>query len=214
MGLVINTLCRFITASPSFKNIFRLFFFACLPAYFLSVLWMPIPLWMYVLVIIAAMAQLSGMIVLVRLIKRHFPLIRNTISKPAGYLLGLSAIALSVKLLLQLGSVIPSLSQLAFGFHPIVIGNLHLVLLGVITLFILGYTVTYNIIITNIVSVTGIIIFTTGIILNEVVLMAQGVAGIVYESIPYANEILLGIAVIMFLGLLLLNAGQKKAGTN
>lgn len=212
MGLVINTLSRFTTSLHSFKNSFRLFFFSCVPAYFLSVLWMPIPLWMYVLVIISAIAQLAGLIVLIRLIKKHFPLIRNTISKPAAYLLGLSAIALCVKLLLQLGSVVPFLSQLAFSFHPIVIGYLHLVLLGVITLFILGYVVNYNIIITNRLSVTGIIIFTTGIILNEIVLMSQGVAGIMYKIIPYGNEILLGIAVTMFLGLVLVNTGQKRPG--
>lgn len=212
MGLLVNGLSSVITPLQGFKNIFRLFFFACVPAYFLSVLWMPIPLWMYVLVIVSAIAQVAGLIVLICLIRRYFPIIRNAISKPAGYLLGLSAIALSVKLLLQLGSVIPSLSQLAFGFHPIVIGYLHLVLLGVITLFILGYAVNYNIIITNRLSVTGIIIFTTGIILNEIVLMSQGVAGIIYKIIPYCNEMLLGIAVTMFLGLVLVNTGQKRVG--
>ena len=207
MGLLINWLCGFITAEQSFNNIFRLFFFASVPAYFLSVLWMPIPLWMYVVVIVSAIAQVAGLIVLIRVISSNFLLIRNTISKLSAYLLGLSAIALTVKLLLQLGSVIPSLSQLAFGFHPIVIGYLHLVLLGVITLFILGYAILYGIVIINKLSIIGVIIFAIGIILNEVVLMSQGVAAILYKIIPYCNEVLLGVAVIMFSGLLLVNIG-------
>jgi len=207
MGLLINGLPVGITELKYFKIIFRLFFFACVPAYFLSVLWMPIPLWLYILVIVSAIMQVAGLIVLIRVIKSNFPFIKNAITKPASYLLGLSALALSVKLLLQLGSVIPSLSQLAFGFHPIVIGYLHLVLLGVITLFILGYAVNYGLINTNKLAVTGIIIFTTGVILNEVVLMSQGVEAILYKIIPYCNEVLLGVAVIMFSGLLLVNIG-------
>ncbi|MEY3762201.1 MAG: hypothetical protein RL281_806, partial [Pseudomonadota bacterium] len=51
----------------------------------------------------------------------------------------LVVIAVSIKLFLQLGSTVHFLSDLAFSFRPIVIGYLHLVLLGVITLFIIGY---------------------------------------------------------------------------
>jgi hypothetical protein len=46
--------------------------------------------------------------------------------QPVNFFLCLSAIALSIKLLLQLGAVIPALSTWAFGLRPIVIGYLHL----------------------------------------------------------------------------------------
>ena len=55
------------------------------------------------------------------------------------YILLFVGFALSIKFLLQLGSTIPAISQLAFGFRPIVIAYLHLVLLAIITLFLLFY---------------------------------------------------------------------------
>ncbi|MEO7292894.1 MAG: hypothetical protein ABIW34_07315, partial [Ginsengibacter sp.] len=56
----------------------------------------------------------------------------------------------------------------------------------------------------------GIFIFTSGIILNEVVLMVQGIADLNYVNVPYTNEILLVIAVIMFSGIALFNLSQMK----
>ena len=49
------------------------------------------------------------------------------------------AFCVTLKLLLQFGSVIPAVSKLAFGFRPIVIAYLHLVLLAIISLFLLFY---------------------------------------------------------------------------
>jgi fucose 4-O-acetylase-like acetyltransferase len=97
---------------------------------------------------------------------------------------------------------------LAFGFRPIVIAYLHLVLLGVITLFLLGYifaSPTYKI---PKGTFYGIIIFVAGIILNEAVLMIQGVASFSYTPIPYINVALLLVALTLFLGSLLLAASR------
>ena len=44
--------------------------------------------------------------------------------------------------------------------------------------------------------------------MNEILLMAQGVAGLQYESVPYSNEMLLAAAVIMFSGVLLFAISQ------
>lgn len=71
----------------------------------------------------------------------HLDSLNRAISTAAKFLFALSAFALSLKFLLQLGSTYPPLSTLAFGFRPIVIAYLHLVLLGVITIFIIGYIV-------------------------------------------------------------------------
>ncbi len=191
------------------KRIFILFAAAVLPAYFLSTLWMPIPLWVYLLVIAAAIAQILGWIYMAGIIKKQSYTLNNTIPPVAKWLLIFSAIALSIKLLLQLGSTIPSLSDLAFGFRPIVIGYLHLVLLGIITLFILGYMFASKAIVNSKNSIAGAGIFAAGIIINEVFLMTQGVAALDYTNIPFINEALLIAAIIMFAGLLILVAAQK-----
>lgn len=136
--------------------------------------------------------------------------IAQNVSLTGKWLMALSGLALTVKLCLQLGSNIPALSKLAFGFRPIVIAYLHLVLLGVITLFLLGYifsSPTYKI---QKITFYGIIVFVAGIILNEVVLMIQGVASFSYTSIPYINVVLLGVALILFFGILLIAISRFK----
>ncbi|MBK7122476.1 MAG: hypothetical protein IPH68_06455 [Chitinophagaceae bacterium] len=122
----------------------------------------------------------------------------------AKYILGFAGIALTVKLLLQLGSTFPGLSDLAFGFRPIVIGYLHLVLLGVITLFLLGYMFAQKYFIGNKTAMAGAFVFSGAVIFNEMLLMIQGVAAITYTAIPFINELLLGAAILLFAGALLM----------
>src|SRR4029077_20874963 len=100
----------------------------------------------------------------------------------------LCGLALTVKLLLQLGSTHPALSQLAFGFRPIVVGYLHLVLLGVISIFILGYIISMDFIGRGKYFMPGIGIFISGIIINEILLMLQGSLGLSYRVVPFINE--------------------------
>src|SRR5690606_22618369 len=101
------------------KKVFWLFAISCIPAYGLSVLWAHLPLWLYVIVAIAAVAQFCGWILLLVALKSisfskvNFPVIGK-------YLLCFSGIAFFIKISLQLCSVIPSISNLAFGFRPVV----------------------------------------------------------------------------------------------
>lgn len=209
MGLLTVKLLDFVDALL-LKRIFQLFFYAVVPAYFLSALWMPIPLWVYLLVIAAALAQVVAWCIAIIAIKKHFTHLTATFPSVSRWLFLFAAVALTIKLLLQLGSTIPSLSTLAFGFRPIVIGYLHLVLLGVITLFLLGYAFLISGLQVSRQSTWGTSIFTGGIIINEFFLMTQGVAALTYTNVPYINEALLAAALVMFTGLLILVMSQKK----
>jgi hypothetical protein len=122
----------------------------------------------------------------------------------------LSATAATIKLFLQLGSTIPSLSQLAFGFRPIVIAYLHLVLLGIISIFLLATIFSVNNLSLKKATKFGLFIFVTGIFFNEFVLMLQGVASFSYNSIPFANELLLFFAITMFSGIFTMVISQIK----
>jgi hypothetical protein len=210
MGLFTALISRYNISKDMLKKIFWLFLFASVPAYFLSTLWMPMPVWVYVLVVIAAFAQVIAFIWLVKIIRQQWDELKGILPATAKYILGLSAAALSIKLLLQLGSTIPALSDLAFGFRPIVIGYLHLVLLGVVTLFLLGYLFSEMHFRLSRLTTTGIFIFAVAVILNEIVLMVQGVAAISYNIIPYVNEMLLGTALLLFTGALLMAFAKRN----
>ncbi len=193
------------------KRIFWLFAGACVPAYMLSALWLPVPYWGYAIVVLAAFCQVVGWILTVQQIKKQLPFIKSRSLNGTLWILILACVALSIKLLLQLGSTIPSLSSLAFGFRPIVIGYLHLILLGVITLFILGFMMGEKAILINPVSRKAAKIFIAGVITNELLLMIQGIAALTFTPVPYINELLLAAAFIIFSGIALLNFSQHTA---
>ncbi len=209
LGLLTYRLTKYGIPHHKLKIVFTLLALACVPAYFLSALWLPLPQWVYILVVIAAFSQLAAWLLLLQLIRKYLLQIKMDVALLPQRLFVLCGIALSIKLCLQAGSVIPSLSRLAFGFRPIVIGYLHLVLLGVITLFILSYSIAFKLIPVNKETAGGIIVFTAGIIANEILLMIQGIADLNYEAIPSINEMLLVAALILFAGIFIINYGQK-----
>lgn len=201
MGLVFGFLNLKKSEHPFFETTFKIFTIACIPAYFLSTLWLNLPLWLYIMTVFAAIIQVFAWFkFLLILIKIRKNLLLNY-ARLLQYILVFISLALSLKLLLQLGSTVPFISQLAFGFRPIVIAYLHLILLAIITLFLLFYiTANHLIFITRKLKI-GILIFSIGVLLNEVVLAIQGVASFSYTVIPYVNEILFGIALILLFGI-------------
>lgn len=191
--------------------IFRLFVVSALPAYFLSALWMNLPAWMYWLAVIAGIVQMIGLGYLIRLFGNCKHGMQAGLSLVVKWIWGFAFLALILKITLQALSVIPSISHLAFGFRPIVIGYLHLVLLGLVTFFILGFLVQQKLLdISSPLARRGFVFFITGVILNEALLMIQGVWSIWYETVPYTSQALFGMAVLMFLGLLQVVYAQKN----
>lgn len=210
MGLLSNRIVSFFTDTRKLSNIFSFFIYSSIPAYFLSAPWIQISVWAYWVVVAAAIAQIVGWTLLISSIKTKRDDIKQQIGSFSFRVFMLVGIALIIKLLLQALSVIPSLSKLAFGFRPIVVGYLHLVLLGVITLFLLNYIITYTAK-QNSTLRTGMIVFIIGILLNELALMTQGIGDLYYISIPQINLYLFGIAPIIFIGIIFLNIGLRNS---
>ena len=186
------------------KKVFWLFALACIPCYFLSVLWIEPGKGIYALVVIAAFLQVVALTLLLKSVFRYLTELKSVLLKTGFNLLALSLLAFTIKIMLQLFSTIPFLNRLAYGFRPIVIGYLHLVLLGFITLFLLGYAISGNYFKYNKALVSGAGIFTAGIILNEILLMLQGTAAMQLIGIPFQNEMLLGAALVLLSGTVVL----------
>lgn len=215
-GLLVSRLETIQTTLKPIKIAFILFSTTCFPAYFLSVLWLPIPRIIFCLIIACVIAQLAGWLIMVKVFFTNRLYISREFSKYGKLLLLLSGIAFSIKLLLQSGSVHPALSQLSYGFRPIIIGYLHLVLLAVTSIFIIGFITSFYMIPINKVLITGIYIFVSGVIINEVLLMIQGVGALSYTSIPGINILLLVAALILFTGICIMFISRFKinAGSN
>jgi len=204
LGLFNNKLEIITGERKKLYRAFQLFCYACIPAYFLSILWMEFISNIYFLLIAAVIAQMIAWIIILKVYYKSRSLIRQKITNNGKILLILSAIAFTIKLILQSGSIHPELSHISYGFRPIIIGYLHLVLLGVTSIFLLGYIVSLQLITINKLLMSGIFIFVAGVIINELLLMIQGVAALSYTAIPYINEMLLVAAIILFSGILIM----------
>jgi len=207
--LIFYTTTSLQIPAPSSK-VFWLFAASCIPAYGLSVLWMKLPVWLYIIIVIASVAQMFGWVLLLWHIKKQQSAQATRISRIASLLMFCIMLAVSIKLCLQLGSVIPAVSQFAFGFRPIVIAYLHLVLLAITTLFLIVYAYVQGFMKTTHSTNVGILVFTAGIFINEAILGIQGIASLSYTAIPIANSLLFAVAILMFLGISMLFIAQQK----
>lgn len=218
LGLLFYRLNGLPGATLNDNKIFILYFISCIPTYFLSVLWVKMPTWVYILVIVGALMQAAAWVMIAGIIKINYHLIKQKITGLARFLMLYVAIALTIKYLLQLTSTIPFISDLAFGFRPIVVAYLHLVLLAIISVFLLGYLYSSGYLKNGGLMNTSVILFITGVFLNEAGLTIQGLASIAYIPIPHINQILFGFTLIILFGAMLMfiaqltPAGDKAAG--
>ncbi len=187
------------------KKIFTVLFITCFPAYLLSTMWMDMPIALRIIATAAAIFQLVSLWYMFKLYaatKKLLAYYLNTLSKNLWTMV---FIAFVIKLLLQSLSTIPSLSQYAFGFRPVVIGYLHLSFLGIITFFVLGYINQ-----SMALSRKGVYIFAAAVLITEITLMLQGFEAIGFSVLPYANYILFAAAIAMFSGLAFIVAKKKR----
>lgn len=208
MGLLHDWLIRKGIILKRAKTLLYVYIGACVPTYFLSVLWWDIPTWLYALVVLAALTQLVAWTFWFFELCSKLPQLREMTSKLVRYLLLVIGSAFTIKLILQALSLIPELSRYAYGFRPIIIGYLHLVLLLIISVFLLSYLFINKFLKENKVVRAAVIITVGGILLNEILLMLQGLSGMLKVYINHIPQSLTIAASIICLGLIGVLFGQ------
>ena len=213
IGLLLHSL-REIGAEISGKDnklIFWLMFIGCVIGFGLSVLWMKMPLWIFVAIILGTIAQTIGSVKLYLVLKKNWPKLVLNFSALQRFVLMYVGFAFFAKIVLQLGSTIPALSQFAFGFRNVVIAYLHLILLMCVSAFLINQILATNVFKITKPVTTGLKLLLLGIFLNEAVLGLMGIFSIKYISIPYTPQILLVVSLLMLvsLGIILLNLKNK-----
>ncbi|HUQ96886.1 MAG TPA: hypothetical protein VM010_04410 [Chitinophagaceae bacterium] len=132
----------------------------------------------------------------------------------ARWLAWLSLASFALKTVLNAGTIIPALGNAVYGDRPVIIGFLHLVFLGFISFYILaafvehgyfkkwGNTIKYP-----------FVVFGSGIILNEVLLMLQGLGNLLGTTTSVFNWLLWGAAMLLLWGAILLFAERVRNRT-
>jgi hypothetical protein len=189
--------------------VFLVLVITCFPTYGLSVLWLKLPIAIYVVTVIAAILQWIAWFLLLINTKKIKDIWKKSIGM-GNYLLTFVAVAFSIKITLQLFSVHPELSQLAFGYRIIVIAYLHLSLLAVTSVFLFGYGILSHLLANNSVSrasLWGIIVL---IFATELVLGIQGFMSLSYTILPYSSKIMFFLSLFLCLSSLILFVAQMK----
>jgi len=196
------------------KLFFRLMLAACIPAYCLSLLWMNPPTWIFTIASAAAILLLGALILFYLLIRRswvHWTLLQFQ----TKLLWRIAFIAFVIKLILQVLSVIPGLGRLAFGFRPVIIAYLHLVMLGFISFFLIGFFVQQKLFYaTSWMWKKGLFIFITGVVLMELLLMIQSLLAINNSIWSFTPVLLFIIATILLGGVFLMFSAQMRFSKN
>jgi len=188
---------------------FRLMAAACIPAYCLSLLWMDPPGWIVAIAAVAACLQLAALAAFLLLVRSSWTHWSGLLPFQAKLFWALSFFAFLIKLLLQDLSVIPWLGRFAFGFRPVIIGYLHLVTLGFLSFFLIGYFIQEKLLDPGPPGwKKGWWFFISGVLLNEFLLLLQALWAINEKSLAIAPFLLLGSAAIIFAGLALMFIGQ------
>lgn len=187
-----------------FHGLLKVMGYLTLPAFLLSLLWLNRSDWLHWSAFIASAVQLFVYFYLLKLLASA--IMKVELSRVTKILWTLSGIALSLKFIMQFFSNFEVFEQFAFSHRAIVIGYLHLVLLGFVTLFLIGFlleTGRWKL------HLPGVLVFTGGILLNEILLAIQGLLSIKMQYIPSTNVYLFVVALVMLTGIGMMLYGQK-----
>jgi hypothetical protein len=178
---------------------------ACVPAYCLSLLWTAPPVWVWVAAGTGAGLQVAaGVVFFVLLVRRRHEW-RTSLLPAVRKLWGLALAAFAIKLVLQMLSVVPSLGMLAFGHRSVIIAYLHLVVLGFVTLALLGFFEAVRLSdVWQRPAHMELVVFASGVVFNEVLLLAQSLLQISRVVWASAGYWLFGAALLLCSGALLL----------
>lgn len=177
---------------------FWIYAIALFPGFFLSILWYDFGLLGISFGIIGAVGQLIGVLLFIVSIVNIRGDIKQKVSPFIYFSLILVLMLLAIKSLMELGLLHVSFGELIYDTRSVVIGYLHLTLLGFISIFILMQFYLTNIIENNDGYVkVGFLIFIISFILNELVLFLSGLLSwLQLGAIPFNNS-LLSIASIL-----------------
>jgi hypothetical protein len=104
-------------------------------------------------------------------------------------------------MVLQVGMIIPSLADAVFGYRPIIIGFLHLVFLGLVSLYILSNFINDGVFtLDRKISKMAIAFFTLAIIINETILLIDGIGLMFYTTNPIYAWLLWFASILLFFG--------------
>ena len=184
---------------------------ACIPTYFLSVLWSTEISFYYVAGFSGSFFQLLALFYFIKLYKEFYTQLNwNSLNK---VLLQFALISFFIKIILQFLSSFPYFVKLTLALKPyLIIGYLHLFTLGFMSVLLILFLLQSNIFKTNSKSsILGLFIILIGIGLTELFMFGQGFLLLIsFGMLPNYNITLFFSSILIIFGQLLFFHTQLK----
>ncbi|MEJ7626882.1 MAG: hypothetical protein WKF35_08465 [Ferruginibacter sp.] len=129
----------------------------------------------------------------------------------ARTLLVFAAFSFVAKMVLNAGTIIPSLGDAVYGDRPVIIGFLHLIFLGFMSFYILAVYIEQGIFtMRDRLLKFPIFVFTAGIFLNELILFLQGLVILLKFNSEIFKWLLWLAAIVLFAGACMMVVARIK----
>jgi len=181
-----------------------------IPSLFLSLLWHSFNVyirtfaWIGCALIIITLYFFARTIPSIKNLIRTFPVMIRT-------LIIFSMVSFVIKILLQTGTSIPALGNAVFGYRPIIIGFLHLVFLGLVSFYFLAeFLLEGNLVLKDRFTQMAIIYFSSAIIINETILLIDGMGLMLDYGHPLYGWLLWIASILLFTGTVTLLSARLK----
>lgn len=215
LALVFNQLNKIGApyATKDFKAFFYLLVISCLLTFALAVTWADPEDFLFIANGSGVIIQLAALFYLFRIlnaaVRKKF---KQHVDSFTLWFFRIALISFVAKILIQSAVVIPQIAVISYTIRLYVLGFIHLIMLGAITAFLLGYGfMSKGIIYKNILARTGWIVLIIGFIVSELILFGQGTllwAGQGY--VPDYYMIIFLVSILMPAGILLALFGQTN----
>lgn len=196
------------------KNIYRfsvLLVLSILPSMFLSYHWHDSSILFHVIAIIGSILLLFCLGWFIAVLRPMLKVYKS-VSPLLRFVGVLSLSAFMLKMFLQSFTIINFVGNLVFGDRPIIMGFLHLVFLGFVTLFLLSYFAQTGLLnIEKTVTKLSLVVFAIGVVINEALLWMQGIGAMFIKSSGLFLWLLWGAGIWLFIGALLICIARVKS---
>jgi hypothetical protein len=182
-----------------------------LPSMFLTYHWHDTSILFHVIAVIGSVLLLLSLGWFIALL-RSMPEVYKALPALLRFLGVLSLGAFMLKTFLQSFTIISFIGNMVFGDRPIIMGFLHLVFLCFVTLFLLAYLAQTGVLnIEKKITKLSLVVFASAVVVNEILLWAQGISAMVIEVSEIYAWLLWGAGIFLFIGAALICIAHVKS---
>jgi len=180
-------------------TLFKLLFSSCILTFFLSVLWMKPHAAFYLLGGVGAILQFIALVLLIKLLRRIQDQLKEKLTFFLYSILKFVLVLFSIKVILQLLTSTPFFAEIVLKTIDVVIGYLHLVFLGIVSLSLIAFLSYFKLLK---VPRLWLRIYIIGFILSELLIFYKGLTILIpFYLIEHYYQYLILVSFLMPIGL-------------